>query len=124
MKIDRFNIPDYSSLNETKNLKNEEAARGDFSSRLESLGAQETAKPAASPLQKELEGIAKSADLNNSIMSRVALDQAVRSVVGQLVGPEMKNKVDLETMMSTISDFAQNDPVVSQRLRNLLGRLA
>jgi hypothetical protein len=125
MKIDRFNIPDFNSLNETKKVKNEEPAGTDFASRLENTNVeQQAAKPASSPLQNELTGIAKSTDFNNSISSRVATDQAVRAIVGNVISPELKGKIDLEAMMTTISDFAQNDPVLSQRLRNLLLRLS
>jgi hypothetical protein len=124
MKIDRFNIPDFNSLNETKKVKNEEPVRTDFASKLESANVEkQAASPVASPLQNELAGIAKSTNFDNSISSRVATDQAVRAIVGDLLSPELKGKIDLEAMMSAISDFTQNDPVLSQRLRNLLIRL-
>jgi len=122
MKIDRFNIPEFNSFNDVKNNKNEDATRSDFGARLDSTaGANQT--PAASPLQNQLKGIAKSTDFNNSISSRVAIDQAARAIVGGLISPDMKGKVDMESMMSALSDFAQNDPVVSQRLQRLLIRL-
>src|SRR5437667_5909691 len=102
------NIPDFNSLNENKKVKNEEATRTDFSSRLESAGEQQASKP-VSPLQTELTGIAKSTDLRNSISTRVAIDQTARALVNSLVSPELKSKINMEDMMSTISDFAQND---------------
>ncbi|MEW6730587.1 MAG: hypothetical protein AB1489_04540 [Acidobacteriota bacterium] len=123
MKIDRFNLPDFNSLNEARNTSNETPARADFNNRLESPSLP-TASPTASPLQKSLTGIAKASDMNNSIMSRVAIDQATRAIISGLINPELKDKIDLEQMFSAISDFAQNDPVLSQRLRNLLTRLA
>jgi hypothetical protein len=125
MKIDRFNVPDFNALNEAKKVKNEESTSADFASHLESAQVEDqSVKSTGSPLQAELSGIAKSTDMNNSISSRVALDKAARAIVGNVISPELKGKVDLEAMMSAISDFAQNDPVVSQRLLNLLGRLS
>jgi len=124
MKIDRFNVPDFNSFNEVKNNKNEEAARSDFGARLENASASNQTAAAASPLQKELAGIAKGADLNNSISSRVAIDQATRAIVGGLVSPDLKNKIDIDKMFSAMSDFAQNDPVLSKKLQNLLVKLS
>ena len=117
------NIPDFNSLNETKKVKNEEATRTDFSSRLESAGEQQASKP-VSPLQTELTGIAKSTDLRNSISTRVAIDQTARAIVNSLVSPELKGKINMENMMSTISDFAQNDPRLSEMLTKVLSRLS
>jgi hypothetical protein len=122
MKIDRFNVPDFNSFNEVKNNQNE-AARPDFSARLENLGATNQTS-AASPLQNQLTGIAKGTDFNNSISSRVAVDQATRAIVGGLISPDLKNRLDLDAMMSAISDFAQNDPVIAKKLQNLLVRLS
>jgi hypothetical protein len=123
MKIERFNIPDFNSFNETKSLKNEESNRADFSARLDNTSAANQS-PAASPLQGELASIAKSTDFNNSISSRVAIDKATRTIVDGLVSPELKGRIDMDAMLSTLSDFAQNDPVVSQRLQKLLIRLS
>src|SRR5436309_2956950 len=119
MKIDRFNIPDFNSFNsnEVKNVKNEEAGRADFSSRLEST--QSSTQSSSSPLHSELTGIAKGTDFNNSISSRVALDKAARAIVGDLISPDLKNKVNMDKLMSAMSDFAQSDPVLSNKLQKL-----
>ena len=121
MKIDRFNVPDFNSINETKNAN--ETARTDFSARLESAGGANQSST-ASPLQNELTSIAKGTDFNNSISSRVALDQATRSIVSGLISPDLKNRIDMDKMMSAMSDFAQNDPVMAKKLQNLLIRLS
>lgn len=123
MKIDRFNIPDFNSLNDTKGVRNDEV-RNDFNARLESTAGSTQSQSSASPLQTELAGIAKATDFNNSVDSRVAIDQATRAIVSGILGPDVSSKIDMEAMMSAISDFAQNDPVVGQRLRNLLVRLS
>lgn len=121
MKIDRLNIPDYSAFNDVKNNSSNEAARTDFNARLENTGTPQGS--VATPLQKDLGGIAKSTDFNNSISSRVAIDQATRAIVGQLISPELRNSAGMEKMMSTLSDFAQNDPVLSAKIQRLLIKL-
>lgn len=123
MKIDRFNIPDFNSFNETKNIKNSEVNSSKFDAQLESVNAN-TAKPQSSSIQSELTSIAQGTDFNNSISSRVAIDKAARAFIGNLVSPELKDKINMNGLMSTISDFAQSDPVMSQKLQRLLVRLA
>jgi hypothetical protein len=123
MKIDRFNIPDFNSFNETKNIKNSETNRSSFDAQLNSVESN-AAKSPSSSLQSELAGIAQGTDFNNSISSRVAIDKAARSFVNNLISPELKDKINMNGLMSTISDFAQSDPVMSQKLQRLLVRLA
>lgn len=124
MKIDRFNVPDFNSFQDVKNVKsNEGAARTDFSSRLE--GASPVNQSAAtSPLQSELTKIAKASNLNNPTSINGAVDQAARAIVDSLVSPELKGKINMEAMKSVMAEFAQNDPVIGQRLQRLLMRLA
>lgn len=124
MKIDgRFNIPDFNTYNDVKDVRGTQSVDS-FSSRIESMAASDTQAPAISPLRSALTDIAKSVDMNNSVMSRVAIDRAARAIVSGLIGPEVQNRINVEAMLDRISDFAQNDPVLSQRLRSVLERLA
>lgn len=122
MKIDRFNIPDYN-FNELKNNPNTQANRADFGSRLENLNAP-AAQASASPLQSDLTTIAKATNFNSPASTKGAIDQASRAIVGSLLSPEIKNSVNVDRMLAKISDFAQNDPMMSQKLQKLLTRLS
>jgi len=123
MKIDRFNTPDFNSFNEVKNVKNQDINRSNFDSQLDNTNIN-TSNSSSSPIQKELAGIAQGTDFNNSISSRVAIDKAARTFVNNLISPELKDKINMNNLMSTMSDFAQNDPIMSQKLQRLLVRLA
>ncbi len=123
MKIDgRFNIPDFNTYNDVKDVRGTQSVDS-FSSRIESI-VTNTESPAISPLRSVLTDIAKSVDMNNSVMSRVAIDRAARAIISRLIGPEVQNRINVEAMLDRISDFAQNDPVLSQRLRGILEHLA
>lgn len=127
MKIrpEGFSNADFNSLNEQKRVGNEQTAQTDFASRLEGAANQSSvSETKASPLQSELSNIAKSTDFNNSISSRVAVDQAARAFISSVVSPELKGKINIEDMMSAISDFAQNDPALNQRMMKLLVRMS
>lgn len=122
MKIDgRF--PDFNTYNDVKDVRSTQPANS-FSAHIESLAASSTEAPVVSPLRSALTEIAKSVDMNNSVMSRVAIDKAARAIVSGLIGPEVHNRINVEAMLDRISDFAQNDPVLSQRLRSVLEHLA
>ncbi|MCS6884703.1 MAG: hypothetical protein RMM17_03065 [Acidobacteriota bacterium] len=121
MKIDnRFNIPNI----ETYTADNTHGVdRANFQATLDAVAEKADLKT-VSPLRSALTSIVKSVDMNNSVMSRVAIDKAARAIVSNLVGPEVRSRIDMETMLDTISDFAQNDPILSRRLRGILERLA
>ena len=122
MKIDRFNIPDFNSFNETKNINHSEVKNNSFEAQLDGI----TDRPdnTSSPLKSDLTSIAQSTDFNNSISSRVAIDKAARSFVSNLISPELSEKINMNSLLSAMSDFAQNDPVMSQKLQRLLVRLS
>ena len=122
MKIDRFNIPDYN-FNELKNNPNTQANRADFGSRLENLNAP-ASQASASPLQGNLATIAKATNFNSATSTKGAIDQASRAIVGSLLSPDIKNSINVDRMLSKIADFAQNDPMMSQKLQKLLARLS
>lgn len=124
MKIEgRFNIPDFNTYNDIKDVRSAQSVDS-FSSRIESVAASNPEAPTVSPLRSTLTEIAKSVDMNNSVMSRVAIDRAARAIISSLLGPEVHNRINVEAMLDRISDFAQNDPVLSQRLKSVLERLA
>lgn len=122
MKIDRFNIPDFNSFNETKNINRSEVKNSSFEAQLD--GISDRPDNTSSPLKSELTSIAQSTDFNNSISSRVAIDKAARSFVSNLISPELSEKINMNSLLSAMSDFAQNDPVMSQKLQRLLVRLS
>lgn len=123
MKIDRFNTTDFNSFNEVKNVKNQDIKNTAFDSQLDNINTRSSSSN-SSPIQQELANLAKGTDFNNSISSRVAVDQATRAFVNNLVSPELKDKVNMDNLLSAMSDFAQNDPIMSQKLQRLLVRLA
>ncbi|MFY9221925.1 MAG: hypothetical protein WAQ98_04620 [Blastocatellia bacterium] len=122
MKIDRFNIPDFNSFNETKNINRSEVKNNNFEAQLDGISVRPD--NTSSPLKSELTTIAQSTDFNNSISSRVAIDKAARSFVSNLISPELSEKINMNSLLSAMSDFAQNDPVMSQKLQRLLVRLS
>ncbi len=122
MKIDRFNIPDFNSFNETKNINRSEVKNNSFEAQLDGISVRPD--NTSSPLKSELTSIAQSTDFNNSISSRVAIDKAARSFVSNLISPELSEKINMNSLLSAMSDFAQNDPVMSQKLQRLLVRLS
>jgi hypothetical protein len=122
MKIDRFNNIDFNSFNDVKNNKTQDVNRS-FDSQLDNITNKNTSST-NSPIQNELVTIAQGTDFNNSISSRIAIDKAARAFVGNLISPELKDKINMNNLMSAMSDFAQNDPVMSQKLQRLLVRLA
>ncbi len=122
MKIDRFNIPDFNSFNETKNINRSEVKNNSFEAQLD--GISDRPDNTSSPLKSELTSIAQSTDFNNSISSRVAIDKAARSFVSNLISPELSEKINMNSLLSAMSDFVQNDPVMSQKLQRLLVRLS
>ncbi len=123
MKIDRFNTPDFNSFNDVKNVKNQDVNRSNFESQLDNINIRSN-NSSASPIQNELASIAQGADFNNSISSRIAIDKAAHTFVNNLISPELKDKINMSNLMSAMSDFAQNDPIMSQKLQRLLVRLA
>lgn len=122
MKIDRFNIPDFNSFNETKNINRSEVKNNSFEAQLDGISVRPD--NASSPLKSDLTSIAQSTDFNNSISSRVAIDKAARSFVSNLISPELSEKINMDSLLSAMSDFAQNDPIMSQKLQRLLVRLS
>lgn len=122
MKIDRFNIPDFNSFNEAKNINRSEVKNNNFEAQLD--GISDRPDNISSPLKSDLTSIAQSTDFNNSISSRVAIDKAARSFVSNLISPELSEKINMNSLLSAMSDFAQNDPVMSQKLQRLLVRLS
>lgn len=122
MKIDRFNIPDFNSFNETKNINRSEVKNNSFEAQLDGISVRPD--NTSSPLKSDLTSIAQSTDFNNSISSRVAIDKAARSFVSNLISPELSEKINMDSLLSAMSDFAQNDPVMSQKLQRLLVRLS
>ncbi|MBI4853413.1 MAG: hypothetical protein HY819_16590 [Acidobacteria bacterium] len=123
MKIDRFSNIDFNSFNDVKNVKNQDINRNSFDSQLDNINTPST-NTSSSPLQNQLTNIAQGTDFNNSISSRVAVDKAARAFVNNLISPELKDKINISNLMSVMSDFAQNDPIMSQKLQRLLVRLA
>lgn len=123
MKIDRFNNIDFNSFNDVKNVKNQDVNRSNFDSELNNISVRSN-NSSSSPLQNELSNIAQGTDFNNSISSRVAIDKAAKTFVNNLISPELKDKINMNNLMSVMSDFAQNDPIMSQKLQRLLVRLA
>ncbi len=122
MKIDRFNTPDFDSFNDVKNVKNQAASRSNFESQLDNINIRVNNSSTPS-IQSELASIAQGTDFNNSISSRVAIDKAARTFVNNLISPELKDKINMNNLMSVMSDFAQSDPIMSQKLQRLLVRL-
>ncbi|MBL8151203.1 MAG: hypothetical protein JNN15_14865, partial [Blastocatellia bacterium] len=71
-----------------------------------------------------LVSIAKSTDFNSPAASNSAIEKAARLIVGNVIGSGLASKLDQEKMMNAITSFVENDPVVGQKLRGLLERLA
>ncbi|MBL8193884.1 MAG: hypothetical protein JNM06_08865, partial [Blastocatellia bacterium] len=118
----RFNIPDFNSFNETKNINRSEVKNNSFEAQLDGISVRPD--NTSSPLKSDLTSIAQSTDFNNSISSRVAIDKAARSFVSNLISPELSEKINMDSLLSAMSDFAQNDPIMSQKLQRLLVRLS
>ncbi len=118
MKINGLNGPDFDFFS----IKNEEAKPTEFDAGIETVGADLVSE--ASPLQTELSNIAKTTDFNNPTSTRTAIDRVTSAILNDLISPQFKGTLKAEPMVATISEFAQNDPIISQRLLTLLVRLS
>jgi hemoglobin-like flavoprotein len=120
MKINRFNAPDFSNFNNDVKVAN-----NSVNSVANSTVTNDNSidQPAASPLMTQMREIAQVTNLNDAGALSSAIDQIARKMVSSLVSPEMARKIDMDKMLATIAEFAQNDPTISQKIQRMLVRV-
>jgi hypothetical protein len=125
MKINQFNVPDFSNFNnDVSNIKNSDTMPVSDSLATRSAGVTNNASTTTnSPLMAQMREIARSTNLSDPNGLGSAVDQIARKIVGNLVSPEMAKKIDMDKMLAAISTFAQNDPTMSQKIQRMLLRM-